>query len=81
MENPLSACDQMRKIFSEKLLIDPPEEEEDLIEAGVLDSFMFVELLFHVEQQFGVKIALDHLEMDNFRSISRIVNLVAPSNG
>lgn len=81
METSLSACDQMRKIFSEKLQIDPPGEEADLIDAGVLDSFMFVELLYHVEQQFGVKITLENLDIDNFRSINRIVDMVAAANG
>jgi acyl carrier protein len=77
----MNMSDRIKQIFSEKLHVDPPTEETDLIEAGVLDSFMFVELLLNLEQAFGLKIMLENVDLDNFKSIDRIANFVAASNG
>ena len=76
----VSDIELIRRIFSEHLRINPPADDVDLIEAGVLDSFMFVELLLQLEQTFGMKIALESLEIDNFKSMRSIAGVVAASN-
>lgn len=58
--------------FLAKLNLEIPFPEMDLFETGVLDSLAFVELMLHLEQEFGLKITLEQLEMDNFRSVARI---------
>ncbi len=68
---------QIMRIFSEKLYINVAGSDTDLIDGGVLDSSVFVELLFHLEQDFGLEVALEHLEIDNFRSVRRIAESVA----
>jgi acyl carrier protein len=40
-----------------------------------------VELLFQLEQQFGVCISLDETDVENFRSIERISVMLASQNG
>lgn len=64
-------------IFSEKLHIEVAAAETDLMESGLLDSLSLVELLFHLEQELGIKIALETLELENFRSIQRIADFIA----
>ena len=64
------------RLFSEALHRDVPSEDADLFESGLLDSLGFVDLLVHLEQEFGTRIALDDLEIDNFRSITRIADFV-----
>ena len=49
---------------------------ESLVKAGALDSLGFVELLVHLEREFAVKISIEDLELDNFRSVARIAELV-----
>ena len=75
----MSVCEKVREIFTAKLNVEPPEEQADLIAAGILDSFMFVELLLQLEQAFGLKFTLENLEIDNFRSIARITDFVGTS--
>jgi acyl carrier protein len=68
--------ERIARLFSESLQRDVPSAETDLFESGLLDSLGFVDLLVHLEQEFGTNIALDDLEVDNFRSIDRIAEFV-----
>jgi acyl carrier protein len=49
-----------------------PAPDADLIATGVLDSLGLVELIFELEQAFGIRIELETVELDNFRSIDRM---------
>lgn len=68
---------RITRIFSASLNLDIASTDADLFDAGVLDSLGFVELLLHLEQEFGVTVELDDLEVDNFRTIDRIADFVA----
>ena len=63
-------------VLAEKLNVDVPSEDTDLFETGILDSQKFVELLLHIEQQFGTHIAIEDFEIENFQSIGRIATLI-----
>lgn len=67
--------------FLASLNIEIPSPETDLFETGVLDSLAFVELVLHLEQEFGVKITLEHVEIDNFRSVERIAAFLLNGSG
>lgn len=68
-------------VFSQKLHIEVPSMETDLMETGILDSLTLVELLFHIEQELGLKISLETLDLDHFRSIARIADYLTLQNG
>lgn len=63
-------------VLAEKLNVEVPTEDADLFETGILDSQKFVELLLHLEQQFGTHIGIEDFEIENFRSIDRIAALI-----
>jgi acyl carrier protein len=67
--------------FRAKLNLDIPSAEVDLFETGALDSLAFVELLLLLEQAFGVRVSIDELEIEKFRSIERIAEFVMTRNG
>lgn len=67
--------------FLESLHLEIPSPETDLFETGVLDSLGFVELVLHLEQEFGVKITLEQVEIDNFRSVDRIAAFLLNGGG
>jgi len=71
--------DWIATLFSEKLHIKISSVETDLIETGALDSLALVELLLHLEQELGIKISLENLELKNFQSISSIAEFVENS--
>ena len=70
------ATAELCRLLSEKLLIDVPTPETDLLSTGLLDSLGLIQLLTHIEESFGVRIALDEIEIEDLRSVSSIASLV-----
>jgi D-alanine--poly(phosphoribitol) ligase subunit 2 len=68
---------RLLKYFLERVHIEVPSVDTDLFEAGALDSLAFVDLLLYMEQEFGIKVSFDDLELDNFRSINKIAEFLA----
>jgi len=46
------------------------------METGLLDSLTLVELMSSLEEEFGIHISFDEVEIDNFRSARRIAEFV-----
>ena len=76
MENGTLAR-RVAKLFTDRLHTDVPGVDTDLFETGILDSLRFVELLAALEEAFGVRIAVQDLEIDDFRSVSRIADFLS----
>jgi acyl carrier protein len=70
--NPKTVANEVAQIFSKNLHLDVPSYDFDLFAAGILDSLQLVDLLFQLEEQFGVQISLGETELENFRSIDCI---------
>jgi acyl carrier protein len=66
----------LQRAFVEVLNMEIPSPDTDLIETGRLDSLALVELLFEVERQFKVDIALEDLDIETFRSVRRIAEFI-----
>jgi acyl carrier protein len=71
-----NVTDRVQRLFVEALNVQAPSPETDLIETGVLDSLALVELLFALEREFGVTIPLEELDIETFRSVAAIADLV-----
>ena len=48
----------------------------DLLESGLLDSLLLMDLIFHIEEAYGIQFDSDHVNPSNFRTIADIVNFV-----
>jgi acyl carrier protein len=68
---------QISALFAEKLHRQVPSLDTDLIDTGLVDSLTFVEFLAQLEQEFGVQVSLEDLEIDHFRTVTRIAAFVA----
>ena len=68
--------ERVQRLFLETLNVEVPSEDADLIESGVIDSLALVELLFAIEREFDVSLPLDDLDIDNFRSVNRISDVI-----
>ena len=71
-----SLHDRISNIFIEHLHIQPPSPDIDLIEKGMIDSLTLVDLLAHLEQEFSIRIPLNELDLNHFRSIARISEFI-----
>jgi len=68
---------EIAKLFTEVLHVDVQSTTTDLLDAGILDSQKFVELLFHLEQKFDILINIQDFEIKNFSCIERIATLIS----
>jgi len=66
----------LQALFREKLNIDVPSLDADLIESGLLDSLQIVQLLLHIERDLGYRIALDEIDLDDLRSVARLARVI-----
>jgi len=64
-------------LFLTRLHLEVPSADTDLFGTGILDSMGFVELLACLEEEFGIRVPLDDMDMDAFRSLGRIAAFVA----
>ena len=53
------------------------QPEEDIFALGFVNSLLAMQLVAFVEKEFGVRVADEDLDLDNFRSIQAISDLVA----
>jgi acyl carrier protein len=68
--------DQIIRLLSEKVHVEAPSADSDLMESGLLDSLTLVELMASLEERFGIHISFDDIEIDNFRSARSIAEFV-----
>ena len=50
--------------------------DEDLFESGLMDSLAFAELLFAIEENFGVIIAPSEIQRSDINTANKIIRLV-----
>lgn len=67
----------LTQFFSDQFNVEPPSTSTDLIEAGILDSLMLIEVVMFMETEFSVTAELDDLEIENFLSIDTMTQFVA----
>jgi D-alanine--poly(phosphoribitol) ligase subunit 2 len=70
---------RIRKILAHRLHLEIPEQNADLFEAGVLDSLGLVDLINELEREFGFRVPVGQLNIEEFRSLDRIEKFVEQS--
>ena len=71
-----AVVERIQRLFVDALSMPAPEPSTDVVDSGLLDSLALVTLLFEVEREFGIQIPLDTLDVDDFRTVERIADLV-----
>ncbi len=64
-------------ILRDRLAIDVPSPDTDLIATGALDSLALVELLLRIEESLGVAISVEELDLRDLRSVRTIGALLS----
>ena len=78
--SPGTLAIEITDLLSNSLGLEIPSAETDLLEAGILDSMGCIEVLLQLENSFGIRLSLNDIEFDNFRSVKRIAEFVASRN-
>lgn len=55
----------------------PVGPEVDVIQRGLMDSLNFVDLLVRLEEAFGVRIDVEDVELDDFRTARSIADYLS----
>ena len=77
MQNGKALAGRIARLFADRLDTEVPAADTDLFETGILDSLRFVQLLAALEEAFGIRVAVEELEIDDFRNVSRIADFLA----
>ena len=73
----VSVTDQICELFENELQVSIPGVRTDLLEEGLLDSMVFVDLIMHLETTFQIEIPIAELEFDQFRTVEGIARFIA----
>lgn len=68
-------------LLTQEMQLPVSDPAADLIDDGVLDSLVFVDLIARLEETFGFEIDLSELEIDEFRTVEQIAGYVAANGG
>jgi acyl carrier protein len=71
---------QILEIFLERFDTRIASVESDLLEGRLVDSLRIVDLVLELEQRFGVSLDFDELEIEDFRTVSRLAERVATAS-
>jgi D-alanine--poly(phosphoribitol) ligase subunit 2 len=77
LPDPDTIVERLGALFARSFHIDVPTADTDLLASGMLDSLQLVELLLQLEQQFGLRITIDDIDLDDLRTVRRIASVVA----
>ena len=67
---------ELMEVLSKELQIRIESTSCDLFADGTLDSLGLVDLWFLMEQRWGVRVEIDQMELDNFRTVERIAEFI-----
>jgi methoxymalonate biosynthesis acyl carrier protein len=67
---------RVQAVLRDRLMIEIASPETDLLETGLVDSIGLVELILELEERFEVSLPMEALEIDDFRSLYRIADLI-----
>jgi len=77
MEAHAGLAGRVETVIRDALNVDVPTHETDLIESGLLDSLALVSLIVELETELAIELPLDDLDVERFRSVSGIAELLA----
>jgi acyl carrier protein len=67
---------KIHELFVSSLSVEVPSPHEDLFKAGILDSMLLVQLIMLLEDQFGLSLSLEDVDVAAFSTTARIAQLV-----
>jgi acyl carrier protein len=69
MTGSTEMIDKLTDLVRDRLGVDVPSPDTDLVAEGLLDSLALVTLIVGIEDTFGCRLPLDDFQLDRFRSV------------
>lgn len=70
-------CDEVRAFLEPYVEDTDFENDDDIFEMGLVNSLMAMQLVLFLEKQYSVKFEGGDLDFSNFRTLSRMQELIA----
>lgn len=67
---------RIRAMFLDRFQVEVESDSQDLINDGLLDSLIFVDLIMLLEQDFNVSVDMETVDFEDFRSVAQIVDFI-----
>lgn len=82
-ENPQTQSPQavIRDYILENISIQEMDDDFDIFEAGIVNSLFAIELMTFLERAFAIKVTMDDLDMENFKSVNAASQFVRQKQG
>lgn len=74
MSTDMQLLDRVMHLFEHKLGLAVLSPDADLLKSGTMDSLAFVNMLLQLEKEFGVRITLENIDLERFRSVAKIAD-------
>jgi acyl carrier protein len=71
-----SLVTRVTTLIRDSVGLDVPDPTRELLASGLIDSLSFVALLAAMEQEFGISIDVDRIELTDFQSVERIARFI-----
>jgi len=77
-QNTQPLTQAVTRLLFDRLNIEIPAPDVDLMDNGLLDSLLLVNLIVQLEREFGISISIDDLDLnlEHFRTVSRIATYI-----
>jgi D-alanine--poly(phosphoribitol) ligase subunit 2 len=72
-----SVTDQLVELVRDRLGVEVPSADTDLVADGLIDSLALVTLIVGIEDTFGCRLPLDDFDIDRFRSVDAMAAFLA----
>ena len=59
----------VRRFISNSTRIPDLHDDDDLFESGIVNSLFAVQLMTFIEKTFAIEVAMDDLDIENFKSL------------
>jgi len=73
--------DTVRRFILSSVAIPKLDDNDDLFESGIVNSLFAVQLMTYIEKTFAIEVAMDDLDIENFKSLNATTAFVLKKNG
>ena len=71
----------IRAFISRFLRSHELQDDEDIFALGFVNSLLALQLVMFIEQEFGITVEDEDLDLDNFRSLNAMAGLIERKQG
>ena len=73
--------DQLIDLVRDRLGVEVPSSDTDLVADGLIDSLALVTLIVGIEDTFGCRLPLDDFDIERFRSVDAMASVPRRGRG